>query len=76
MLCNFYFAKSHKTANNLVTTEARKKIITDLESLELFDARLTEFENYQILQIKISHQLLVTIKLLSGWNSLIIVKYN
>jgi hypothetical protein len=36
MLCNFYSAKNHKIANNSATTKARKKISTDLESLEFF----------------------------------------
>ncbi len=34
MFCNFYFVKNYKIDNNLVTTEAREKISTDLESLE------------------------------------------
>jgi hypothetical protein len=35
MFCNFYFVKNHKIANNSVTTEAREKISTYLESLEM-----------------------------------------
>ncbi len=34
MFCNFYFVKNHKIANNSMTTKAREKICTDLESLE------------------------------------------
>ncbi len=34
MFCNFYLVKSHKTANNSASTEAREKISTDLESVE------------------------------------------
>jgi hypothetical protein len=50
MFCNFYLAKSHKIANNSATTEAREKISTDLDSLELkkIDVCLTKFEYYQI----------------------------
>ncbi len=35
IFCNFYLVKSHKIANNSATTEAREKISTDLESLEI-----------------------------------------
>jgi hypothetical protein len=35
MFCNFYLTKNHKIANNSATTEARLKISTDLESLEI-----------------------------------------
>jgi hypothetical protein len=34
MCSNFYLVKSHKIANNSLTTQAREKISTDLESLE------------------------------------------
>ncbi len=42
MFCNLYFVKNHKIANKLVTTEAREKISTDLESLNL-DVCLLKF---------------------------------
>ncbi len=74
MFYNFYLVKNHIITNNSATTEAREKIITYLESLEFcnfFDVCLTKFENYQILLNKISHRLLVTTKLFSGWKSLI-----
>jgi hypothetical protein len=51
--------KNHKIADNSATTEAREKISTYLESLEFLKfvrARLTKFENYQILHNKISHR--------------------
>jgi hypothetical protein len=35
MFCNFYFFKSIKFANISATAQAREKISTDLESLEL-----------------------------------------
>jgi hypothetical protein len=35
MFCNFYLVKIPKIANNSTTTEAKEKIKTDLESLEL-----------------------------------------
>jgi hypothetical protein len=35
MVCNFYLVKIHKIVNNSATTEAREKISTYLESLEL-----------------------------------------
>jgi hypothetical protein len=35
MFCNFYLVKNHKIANNSATTEAREKISTYLESLEV-----------------------------------------
>ncbi len=35
MFCNFYLMKSHRIANNSATTEAREKITTFLESVEL-----------------------------------------
>ncbi len=74
MFCKFHLVKNHKIANNSATTEAREKIRTYLESLELkklFDACLTKFENYQISLNKISHTFLMTTKLSSGWKSLI-----
>jgi hypothetical protein len=33
--CNFYLVKNHKIVNNLATTEAREKIRTYLEFLEV-----------------------------------------
>jgi hypothetical protein len=68
MFCNFYLARNHKIANNAATGEAREKISTDLESIELKkkDICLTKFENYLILLNKISHRFLVTTKLFSG----------
>jgi hypothetical protein len=57
MFCNIYLVKSHKIANNLATTEAREKISKDLESVDifnLFDIRLTKFENYQNYLIKLA----------------------
>jgi hypothetical protein len=53
-------------ANHSVTTQAREKISTYLESLKFFDVCLAKFENYQILLNKISHRFIVTTKLLSG----------
>jgi hypothetical protein len=35
IFCNFYLVKNHKIADDLVTTEAREKIGTYLESLEI-----------------------------------------
>jgi hypothetical protein len=61
--------KYHKIAENSATTEDREKISTYFESLEfekIFDACLTQFENYHILLNKISHRFLVTTKLFSG----------
>jgi hypothetical protein len=74
MFCNFYLAESHKIANNSATTEAREKISTDLESLELkkFDVCLTKFEYYEIYLNKISHRFLETTRLFSRSKSLII----
>jgi hypothetical protein len=69
MFCNFYLAKSYKIANNSATTEASKKISTDLESLEVknfFDAYLTKFEKHPFLLNKISHRFLVPDKLFIG----------
>jgi hypothetical protein len=57
-------------AYNSATTEAREKISTYLESLDIYkfyDACLTKFGSYQILTHKISHRFLVTAILLSGW---------
>jgi len=34
MLCKFYLVKNHEIAKKSVTTKAREKISTDLESLE------------------------------------------
>jgi hypothetical protein len=48
-----------KIADNSAITEAREKISTYLESLEIskfVGAHLTKFENYQILHNKISHR--------------------
>jgi hypothetical protein len=66
MFYNFYLEKNHKIVNNSTATEAREKIITDLESLEFFDACLTKFKNSQILPNKISHRFLLTTKLFIG----------
>ncbi len=41
MICNFCLVKSHIIADNSATTEYREKISTHLESLEFFDACLT-----------------------------------
>ena len=74
MFCNFYLVKNHKIANNSASTETREKITTYLWSLEFmnfFDICLTKFKNYQIILNIISHRFLVTIKLFSGWKSLI-----
>ncbi len=60
MLCNFYSVKSHKIANNSATTEARAKISTDLEALELykfFIGRLIEFKNNQNFLYKVATDL-------------------
>ncbi len=35
IFCNFYLVKNHKIANNSATAEAREKISTYLESLEI-----------------------------------------
>jgi hypothetical protein len=35
MFCNFYLMKNHKNAYDSATTEAKEKIRTDLESLEI-----------------------------------------
>jgi hypothetical protein len=52
---NFYFVKRHKIANNSATAEAREKVSTDLESLELilvfFGVCLTNFENCYLIQL-------------------------
>jgi hypothetical protein len=66
MFCNFYFVKNPKIVNNSVSTEAREKITTYLDSLEFFDVSLTNFENYQIVLNKISHRFLVKTELFSG----------
>jgi hypothetical protein len=66
---NFYLVKNHKIANNSTTTKARKKLSTDLESLEsqkCFDVCLTIIKNRQILLDKISHRFLLTAKLCTG----------
>ncbi len=58
MFCNFYVGKNHNIANNSATTEAREKISAYLESFEFykfFDVCLNNFENYQILLNKNSH---------------------
>ncbi len=70
IFCNLYFVKNHKIANKLVTTKAREKISTDLESLNL-DVRLLKFIYNQILLNKIGHRFLLTTKLFTGWKSLI-----
>ncbi len=57
-----YLVKTHKLTNNLTTTEARVKINTDLESLEI-RKYFTEFKNNQILLFKFSHPFMVTAKL-------------
>jgi hypothetical protein len=54
--CNFYLVKNHKILKNSITTKARRKINTDLESLEFyknFDVFLAKFKNNQILLNKI-----------------------
>jgi hypothetical protein len=52
MFCNFYLVKNHKNANNSVTTEAREKINTYFESIEIFwcmfDVNLKAIEFYLI----------------------------
>jgi hypothetical protein len=56
---NSYLLKNHKIAKNSVTSKARGKISSYLESLEFyifFDARLAKFESNQILLNKISHR--------------------
>ncbi len=60
MFYNFYLVKNHKIASHSLTTEAREKISTYLESLEFykfFDVCLTKFENYQVLVVKLSTDL-------------------
>jgi hypothetical protein len=52
MFCNFYLVKSNKNGDNIVTTEAQEKIVTDLEFFELYkisDVHLTYFKNIKIL---------------------------
>jgi hypothetical protein len=70
MFCNFYLVKNHKIAHNSATTEAREKIGTHLESLEVYLKKiyvcLPKFENYQILLNKICHIFLDTTKLFGG----------
>jgi hypothetical protein len=66
MFGRFYLVKTHKIVNNLTSTDARKKIRTNLEFLEfrqffhVFD--YIKKKNISILN-KISHQFLVTSKL-------------
>ncbi len=55
MFYNFYLVKHNKFANNLATTEARKKINTELE---LFYVDLIKFKLNQILHYKIGHKFL------------------
>jgi hypothetical protein len=46
LFCNFYLMKLHKNTDNSATSEASKKISTDLESLEFkenFDVCLNKF---------------------------------
>jgi hypothetical protein len=66
MLCNFYLVKNHKIAKNSKTTNARKKMSTDLELLDFFSC-MTNFKNNPILLNKISHRFLLPTKLYSGW---------
>jgi hypothetical protein len=67
--------KNHKIAKNSTTTIAIEKISTDFESLEFnefFDVCLTKFKTNDILLDKISHKFLLTNKLFTGRESLII----
>ncbi len=54
-----------------MTTKAREKISTDMESLEFFDVCFNEFKNNSILLNKISHRFLLTTNLFTGRKSLI-----
>jgi hypothetical protein len=67
LFSNFYLVKNHKIAKNSTTTEAREKISTDLESLELKnDVYFTKFKNNQIFLVKISHRCLLTAEIFTG----------
>jgi len=51
MFYNFYLVKNHKIVNSSLTTDAREKITTYLESLEFCNFLkicLTNFKNYHI----------------------------
>jgi hypothetical protein len=66
MFYNCKLVKHHRIVNNSATIEAREKISTDLESLELqkfFDVCWAKFENCHILPNKIGHRFLLTTKL-------------
>jgi hypothetical protein len=55
--CNFYLVKTHKIANNSTTTEARKNINIDSESLEFckfIDVGFTKFKKVTFYLIKLS----------------------
>jgi hypothetical protein len=57
MLCNFYLVKNHKIANNLITTKAKEKISTDLESFEFlnfFDVCWIRFKTIKFYLIKLA----------------------
>ena len=47
------------------------KELLSLKFYNFFDVSLTKFKNNQILLNKISHRFLLTIKLITGWKSLI-----
>jgi hypothetical protein len=54
--------KNPKIAKDSTNTKVIEKFITDLESLEFFNACLIKFKNNQILHIKISHRFVLTTK--------------
>ncbi len=61
-----FLAKNHQIAKNSTITKAMEKISTDYRSIEFWEflyACLTKFKNNQILLNKISHRILLTIKL-------------
>jgi hypothetical protein len=67
---NFYFVKKYKNANNSTTAEAQEKSNDTFEIpriLKFFDVCFNKFKNNPILLYKISHQFLVTNKLIIYW---------
>ncbi len=68
--------KNHKIAKNSTTTKAKGKYkcrFGILRILDFFVVCLTKLKNNQNLCNKICHRFILTTKLITGWNSLIVL---